>query len=185
MYGAMMNGTSMESFDLYALRSQGSVPDHVKPMVDAVGKLFMNCGLLENLCKSAVIDLEQDEDERIRICNLQWNNRSSSLISLIRKHISEHDLQIQVIRVIEKIQNLMLNSRNPIAHGLVIYKKEKEEMVIVDTKFRKNTETGEMEATNKGIGLSEIRQRVDESAELIDEWDNMWRPIKETRESSL
>lgn len=171
----------MESFDLYALRSEGSVPDHVKPMVDAVGKLLMNCGLLENLCKSAVFDLEQDEDERIKICNLQWNNRSNALKTLIQKHINEHDFQTQVIRVIEKIKVLMLNSRNPIAHGLVIYEKEKGEIVIVDTRFRKNTETGKMEATNKGIGLSEIRQRIDESAELIDEWANKWGEIKETR----
>lgn len=167
----------MDSFDLIALKSEGPIPQQrAQLMVDAIGRLMVNCGLLENLCKSGIFDLEQDEAERIRICNLPWGQRSGSLIKLIKKHVSEQDLQFQIIQVIEKIKVLMMNSRNPIAHGLVIDKKE--EILIDDSKLRKNSENGELEATRRGIGLPEIKQRIDESADLVNEWKELWERIQ-------
>ncbi len=166
----------MDSFDLIVLKSEGPVPQRAQLMVDAIGRLMMNCGLLENLCKSGIFDLEQDEAKRIRICNLPWGKRSGSLIKLIQKHVSEQGLQMQIIQVIEKIKILMMNSRNPISHGLVIHKKE--EILIVDSKLRKNSENGQLEATRKSIRLSEIKQRIDESADLVDEWKDLWERIQ-------
>jgi len=161
-----------------ALRSEDS-PKDAQPMVDAIGKLVINCGLLELYCKNGIFEFEQDENQQIKICNLQWSSRIKRLIELIKLHVCEQDLQDQIIQVIQETKDLMADFRNSVAHGMVV--EENDEIFIFDTKIRKNPENGKIEAVREAIRLPELKQRVDESVGLVDKWVDLWERIQQKK----
>lgn len=154
-----------------ALRSEDSQED-AQPMVDAIGKLIINCGLLETYCKNGIFEFEEDERNIIKNCNHQWTKRSDFLIHLVRKHVCEKDLQAEMIQVIQKTKDLMDNFRNSVAHGMVC--DQEDGIYIFDSRLCKNPEYGEITSTRGAIRLPEIKQRVDESAALVEEWVDVW-----------
>ena len=168
----------MSSFGLVALRSEDSQED-AQPIIDALGRLIINCGLLELYCKNGIFEFEQDENQQIKICNLKWGQRSDYLIKLIKKHVSENALQDNMNRVIQNTKDLMVHFRNSVAHGGVNV--ENDEIYIFDSKLRKNPENGNLETVREVIRLPELRQRVDESAGLVDEWVDLWERVQQKK----
>ena len=129
----------MPSLGLVALRSEDSQED-AQPMVDVIGKLIINCGLLETYCKNGIFEFEQDKRKIIKNCNHRWTKRSDFLIHLIREHVWEKDLQADMIQVIQKTKDLMDNFRNSVAHGMVC--EQDNEIFIFDSRLCKNPENG-------------------------------------------
>lgn len=171
----------MPSLGLVALRSEDSQED-AQPMVDAIGKLIINCGLLEYYCKNGIFEFEKDEREIIKNCNYKWTKRSDFLIKLIEKHVYEKDLQADMIQVIQKTKDLMDNFRNSVAHGMVC--DQDEEIFIFDSRLCKNPENGEIASKRGAIRLPEIKQRVDESAALVEKWVDVWERFQQKRRTA-
>jgi len=165
----------MSFLGLVALRSEDAQED-AQPMVDALGKLIINCGLLETFCKNGICEFEKEVDKQIYICNLSWRKRSTHLMALIGENVHEGDLHDRLIKVIQKTQDLMNNFRNSVAHGMVC--DQDDEIFIFDSRFCKNPENGELDTTRGAIRLPELKQRVDESADLVEEWVDLWERIQ-------
>ena len=165
----------MPDLGLVALRSEGA-PGDAQPMVDAIGKLIINCGLLETFCKNGICVFEKDVDQQVRICNGKWADRSKDLKELIKQKVCDQNLRDRLIEVIEKTQDLMSKFRNSVAHGMVC--DQDDEIFIFDSKFRKNTANGELNTTRDAIRIPELKQRVDEAADLVEEWVDLWEQLK-------
>jgi len=147
-------------------------------MVDALGRLIFNCGLLEGFSKNWIFELEEDQAIIISLCTLFWKQRTEKLKNLIEKKVGENDLQKDMIQVINDTQDLMGNFRNSVAHG-IIKVKENDEVVVVDFKLRQNHETGEIcRVREEDITLNEIREHIDQSEVLADRWVQLWERIK-------
>lgn len=162
-------GLKLNSFNLIALRSERQIPNRVARLVGGLGKIIFNCGLLELLSKNWIEEVEQVELERKKQCNQLWNEKSKKLKQLIKEKLNA-DLTPKLIQVIDDAADLM-KFRNSVAHGSLV-ENDDGKIVLYDSRRTLQFPDG------RAIRLHEINDKIDQCADLFDEWNRLWNEYK-------
>ena len=164
----------MDSMYLIALTSEGSIPERPQAMVDALGKLMFNCGLIELHSKNLIWDLEPIEKERNDLNRKFWYRRTEGLKRLIANQNLEANLQDKCFKVIDNSRDLM-EFRNSVAHGSLM------ELNDSEIKLYDSGQTDQY-PHGRAILISDIKTKVDEAFALCDCWFELRDQIIKTKQ---
>jgi len=171
----------MNDVGIRRVRSADPIPRYAKPMVEAIGKLIMNCGVLEAYCTNGIVDLEKNQAQRILKSDRPWHKRSDHLIELIRKHVGDQALQAPMLQIIHKAKGFIEEFRNSFAYGMVMELNAEKEIVLMDSRLCLHHENGKFVSKKKDIRLPEINKRIDQSVDLVKDWHDVWQQIQKRK----
>ena len=139
---------------------------HNKPadkFTSAVGKLMVNCGLLETLSVSWLKELGENrlsEEEINCFKKKTFKSRKDKLLGLVRIRISDRKFQKNLKSTWTKTEDVM-TFRNSIAHASLVEVPGKKK-VFYDQK------------NNRKVTIQEINPVIDQCSKIIDELNSLW-----------
>ena len=97
----------MDSLTLFGLKSEGTIDAAAQDIVDALGRLMFNCGLLEALSKNWIWEFETDEVKRDELCKVLWYKRTKGLKVLIDNQNYRDEFKDRCHKVIQFSRKVM------------------------------------------------------------------------------
>jgi len=133
----------------------------------AVGKLMVNCGMLEALSQSWLMELGQNRLAKPKNDDLRtkvFNQRKDKILALICKYISDREFQRKLRNTWTRTEAIM-KFRNSIAHAPLIESNGRSK-VFYDAKSKTK------------VTLQEINPMIDQCSDIIDEINDLWGQLK-------
>ena len=136
----------------------------------AVGKLLVNCGQLEALSVSWLMELGKNRLSKDQIDGLRMRKfkvRKDKILTLIRQYIPDRILKAKLKEVWSKTEDVM-NFRNSIAHA-----------PLLEIKGRKKVFYDQQSRTK--VTIQNINPMIDQCSEIINEINELWGSLKSNR----